>query len=154
MFRPMNQKVSTQRVAAHDAVETAVVFIDFFASTGFHSVPKNRDFVTCLNDRAEAWLAQSGGRTAALAVLDADWLRQPYVCPRFWSRFIGSAFFSHMKSRRPKGFKVWTFQANNTGTRRFHERHGLQATEFTGGAHNEERMPDVQYVRKRTRAQP
>ena len=41
---------------------------------------------------------------------------------------------------------LWTFQ-RNAGARRFYERNGFVAMEFTDGASNEEREPDVRYRR-------
>ena len=52
---------------------------------------------------------------------------------------------AHVKSRRPGGFRLWTFQ-DNAGARRFYDRHGLRAVELTDGAGNEEKMPDVRYA--------
>ena len=40
--------------------------------------------------------------------------------------------------------RLYTFQAN-VGARRFYERHGFVAIEFTDGHANEERCPDVLY---------
>jgi len=42
--------------------------------------------------------------------------------------------------------ELWAFQSNHRG-RRFYERHGFVAVEFTDGAANEEQWPDVRYVR-------
>jgi hypothetical protein len=50
-----------------------------------------------------------------------------------------------VKKERPTGFRLWTFQAN-TGARRFYERHGCKAVEFTDGRRNEEKLPDVLYA--------
>jgi hypothetical protein len=47
------------------------------------------------------------------------------------------------KRERPLGLRLWTFQAN-AGARRFYERHGFGATEFTAGD-NEEGAPDIRY---------
>ena len=43
-----------------------------------------------------------------------------------------------------RSFTLWTFQ-QNAGARRFYERHGLAAIEFTEGEGNEEKTPDVRY---------
>jgi ribosomal protein S18 acetylase RimI-like enzyme len=40
--------------------------------------------------------------------------------------------------------RLYTFQAN-TGARRFYERHGFVAIEFSDGQGNEEKCPDVLY---------
>ncbi|MDP9464580.1 MAG: GNAT family N-acetyltransferase, partial [Actinomycetota bacterium] len=45
----------------------------------------------------------------------------------------------------PEGLQLWTFESNDRA-RRFYERHGFTAVEFTDGAGNEERWPDVRYA--------
>ena len=49
------------------------------------------------------------------------------------------------RQRQPGQLQLWAFQSN-AGGRRFYERHGFAAVEFTDGAGNEERWPDVRYV--------
>jgi GNAT superfamily N-acetyltransferase len=60
-------------------------------------------------------------------------------------RGIGDRFVTLAKERRPAGLSLWTFQVN-TPARRFYERHGFTAAQWTDGARNEEREPDVRYV--------
>ena len=50
-----------------------------------------------------------------------------------------------VRLERPKGFQLWTFQANKRA-RHFYESRGCEAVEFTDGQRNEERVPDVRYV--------
>jgi ribosomal protein S18 acetylase RimI-like enzyme len=42
--------------------------------------------------------------------------------------------------------RLYTFQ-ENTGARRFYERHGFKAVKLTDGHDNEENCPDVLYER-------
>jgi ribosomal protein S18 acetylase RimI-like enzyme len=49
------------------------------------------------------------------------------------------------RQRQPEGLQLWAFQSN-ARARRFYERHGFEAVEFTDGNGNEERWPDVRYV--------
>ena len=44
----------------------------------------------------------------------------------------------------PRPILLYTFQAN-AGARRFYERHGFRAIQFTDGRANEEHCPDVLY---------
>ena len=44
-----------------------------------------------------------------------------------------------------EGFQLWAFQ-QNTGARRFYERHGCALVRLTDGADNEEKLPDALYV--------
>ncbi len=92
----------------------------------------------------EVWVADDDGRMVGFAVLSDEELLQIHVEPDEQNKGIGGELFRHAKERRPNGFVLWTFQKNE-GARRFYERHGCHATQFTDGRANEEREPDVQY---------
>lgn len=145
----METEISIRRASANDAIETAAVFTAAFASMPFvpkiHSADEDRAFIAGLIQQAEVWLAIRDARVIGLACLDGDWLAQLYVRPDFHNRGAGAALLAHVKEERPGGFQLWTFQAN-TGARRFYERHGCVAVEFTDGVNNEEKTPDVRYA--------
>ena len=92
---------------------------------------------------AEVWIAESNGRPVALLVIENEWIDQLYVDPIFVGQGIGGALLSHAKALRPKGLRLWTFQAN-ADARRFYKRHGFIAVITTEGD-NEEGAPDVRY---------
>jgi putative acetyltransferase len=75
--------------------------------------------------------------------LAPGWINQLHVDPDWHGRGIGSAMLDTVKAQRPD-LQLWTFQAN-LGARRFYERHGFMAVEFTDGEGNEEKLPDVRY---------
>jgi GNAT superfamily N-acetyltransferase len=94
----------------------------------------------------EVWVADQDGRVAAFMSLSPGWLEHLYVHPDDHGRGIGSALVGLAKTQpaASQGLQLWTFQGN-AGARRFYERHGFRATEFTDGSGNEERTPDVRY---------
>jgi ribosomal protein S18 acetylase RimI-like enzyme len=92
----------------------------------------------------EVWVAEEGGEFLGFASLAESELTHIYVAAAARDRGIGAALFRHATERRPAGFTLWTFQANE-GARRFYERHGCRLVQLTDGQHNEERVPDVQY---------
>jgi GNAT superfamily N-acetyltransferase len=100
----------------------------------------------------EVWVAQVDEATVGLLVLDGDWVDQLYVEPGRTSQGIGSCLLEVAKSRRPRGLRLWTFQAN-PGARRFYERHGFTAKATTEGD-NEEGAPDVRYEWEGARSGP
>ncbi len=85
------------------------------------------------------------GRIGGLLATAPGWIEQLYVDPLFQGRGVGTALLDLAKAAEPQGLQLWTFQVN-VGARRFYERHGFAAAEFTDGSANEERAPDVRYV--------
>jgi GNAT superfamily N-acetyltransferase len=111
-------------------------------------------------DEVRAWvtdrLVPTGGVTVAehqgevvgvLAISRLDgvsWIDQMYVRPGWTGRGVGTRLLEHAHRLLPRPIRLYTFQAN-AGARRFYERHGYRAIEFTDGQANEERCPDVLY---------
>jgi ribosomal protein S18 acetylase RimI-like enzyme len=96
----------------------------------------------------EVWVAEHDGRIVGFTALGTrdgvDFMEHIYVAPEEQGQGIGSDLMEHAKQRRPEGFRLWVFQAND-GARRFYERRGLRLVELTDGAGNEEREPDALY---------
>ena len=138
-----------RRATLADSEDTARVFTAAFASMVFvpkiHSAEEDRAFVRGLIEGKEVWIAERGGRVLGLACWHDGWLEQLYVDPPHHGGGIGTALLRRVMAQHEEGFQLWTFQAN-AGARRFYERHGFAAVEFTDGAHNEEKTPDVRYV--------
>jgi GNAT superfamily N-acetyltransferase len=111
-------------------------------------------------DDVRAWVADrlvpTGGVTVAehqgevVGVLatslrdGVSWIDQMYVRPGWTGRRVGAQLLVHAHRHLPRPIRLYTFQAN-AGARRFYERHGYRAIEFTDGQANEERCPDVLY---------
>jgi GNAT superfamily N-acetyltransferase len=66
------------------------------------------------------------------------------VDPAWVGRGIGAVLLAHALRSLAPPVRLYTFQAN-AGARRFYERHGFAAIEFSDGQANEERRPDVLY---------
>ena len=99
--------------------------------------------------RTDMWVAEVDGTIVGLMVLVAavkgsGWIEQLYVDPAWLGRGLGDRFVQLAKERVPDGLQLWTFQVNEPA-RRFYQRHGFIAEQFTDGAGNEERAPDVRY---------
>src|SRR5262245_58146239 len=97
----------------------------------------------------EIWVVEEEGEVVGFAALEDNVLGYIYVHPRAQGRGIGTELLDKIKARRSGGFTLWTHQPNE-GARRFYEREGLVAVEFTDGAGNEEKVPDVRYEWKPT----
>ena len=77
------------------------------------------------------------------------WIDQMYVHPSDVNQGIGARLLAHVISTAVLPIRLFTFQAN-AGARRFYERNGFRAIQFTDGQSNEERCPDILYERAAT----
>ena len=133
-----------------DADAIAEVFIASFATLSFlprlHTNAETIDFIAnkVLREQEVLVAEQNGGIVGFVAMAHGNFLEHLYVHPDSQGRGVGSVLLMRAKQRMPDGFRLWLFQ-QNTQARRFYERHGLRAIEFTEGAGNEERMPDALY---------
>ncbi len=156
----MDPAITLQRATAADAVRVAQILL---ASRARH-LP----YAPLAHTPAEvnAWVAQvllpgggvcvlvADGELRAMAAHALDngigWIEQLYVDPGFEGRGFGAALLRHalaeLHAAGAHPVRLWCFQAN-TGARRFYERHGFVAVDFTDGRGNEEGCPDVLYER-------
>ena len=136
-----------RRATSEDVDAVAELYDRSFRTLTFlpvlHTVDEHRVWFARQFAEHEPWVWDEGGVRGFLVLTD-DQLLYLYLDLRWTDRAIGSALLDHAKERRPGGFTLWTFQQNE-GARRFYERHGLTAIEFTDGAGNEEKTPDVRY---------
>ena|ERR1051325_6755986 len=144
----MDAPITIRRALPADAEETAAVLSAAFRSMTFvpkmHTDEEDRGSVRGLIADKECWVAERDGAIVGLACFHNGWLEQLYVHPSHHNRGAGSLLLRQVMCEHPEGFHFWTFQAN-AGARRFYERHGCVAVEFTDGSGNEERTPDVRY---------
>jgi GNAT superfamily N-acetyltransferase len=111
-----------------------------------HSDDEVRDWIReVLLPGHEVWVAEADGAVVGMLALSEGWLDQLYLDPVWRGKGIGERFLALARRRQPSGLQLWTFQVNEAA-RRFYERHGFVAAEWTDGAGNEEREPDVRYV--------
>jgi ribosomal protein S18 acetylase RimI-like enzyme len=95
----------------------------------------------------ETWVALEEHVLVGFATLASAELDHLYVAPGAQRHGVGTALLDHAKALRPDGFELWVFQ-QNTGARRFYERHGCVLLYETDGAANMERTPDARYAWK------
>ncbi|MFJ6543813.1 GNAT family N-acetyltransferase [Streptomyces sp. NPDC091385] len=144
--------VTLRRAVAADARPTAHVWLRSFAAAlptvvRAHSDDEVRAYLRdVVLPRHETWVAEDAeAGIVGMMVLDGETLSQLYLDPVWRGRGLGDRFVALAKERVPGGLDLWAFQVNKPA-RRFYERHGFTAVEYTDGAGNEEREPDVRYV--------
>lgn len=152
-------KIEPRRAGADEWPDVAAVFAAARAAMRYlpdlHTAAGTRAFIAHVVATQEIWVAEAplprGGSTIAAfaAIRDAEdgetWLDHLYVHPAVQNHALGSALLDCVKTQRPEGFSLFTFQAN-AGARRFYERHGLTLAKLGDGRDNEEKLPDALYV--------
>ena len=88
------------------------------------------------------------GTMATLRIDQVSWITQMAVDPSLVGQGIGSALLTHAMRTLELPLRLYAFQAN-VGARRFYERHGFTAIEFTDGQANEEHCSDVLFEMRR-----
>ena len=115
-----------------------------------HTEEEDRAWMRNNFARCSVWLAVDGDRIVGVATRSDTWVRQLYVAMDRTGAGIGQRLLDLMLAEAAADsiptIDLWTFQ-RNAGARRFYERNGFVAMEFTHGANNEEREPDVRYTR-------
>lgn len=102
--------------------------------------------------KQSVWLACEGDAIVGIASRDGTWLTQLYVAPDRLGCGIGTRLLDRIAGETPV-IDLWAFQ-RNARARRFYERRGFAVVELTDGAGNEEREPDVRYVRRPAQGLP
>ncbi|HEX6497770.1 MAG TPA: GNAT family N-acetyltransferase [Micromonosporaceae bacterium] len=134
-----------------DAAAIADVWLRSFAAAlptvrRAHSDDEVRGWIRdVLVPQHEVWVAEAGVGIVGMLALSAGWIDQLYLDPAWRGQGVGDRFIDLAFQRQPGGLQLWTFQVNESA-RRFYERHGFVAVEWTDGAGNEEHEPDVRYV--------
>jgi GNAT superfamily N-acetyltransferase len=91
----------------------------------------------------DVWVAEEDGKVVGYTAFNDDWVNQLYVHPDSQGRGVGPRLLAQaMADGQPK--QLWAFQ-QNARARKFYEDRGFVAVEFTDGAGNEEKTPDVRY---------
>lgn len=134
-------------------ISTRAEFMPYAPAT--HSDREIRDWVrTQLIPGGGVTVAVSGPSLIGVVATSADhhcsWVKQMAVAPEYVGNGVGARLLAHALDRLASPVRLYTFQAN-AGARRFYERHGFVAIEFTDGQGNEERCPDVLYEHGRPR---
>lgn len=137
-----------RRATADDVDTIAELFRRSFGTLDFlpklHTAEEDRAHLAGVVAEQDVWVADEGGRVVGFLALKGDHGTFFYVDPEAQDHGHGSALFAEAQRARPDGFDFWVFQAN-ARARSFYEKRGCRPVEFTDGAGNEEKTPDVRY---------
>jgi GNAT superfamily N-acetyltransferase len=138
-----------RRATPKDAPDVAEVFLASRATMTYlphlHTDEETRTFIHGVVGESETCVADRDGVIVGFAVIHDGWLHHLYVHPARFNTNTGGRLFEQVCKEHPEGFQLWAFQ-QNTGARRFYERHGCALVRLTNGADNEEKLPDALYV--------
>ena len=102
------------------------------------------DFAALRKAVSSRTVARADGRVVGFIARQGSDVQALYVARPWRGRGIGKALLDHAKAGAGEGrLTLWTFQASQAA-RRFYRREGFAETRLTGGAGNDEGLPDVQ----------
>ncbi|WP_412550972.1 N-acetyltransferase family protein [Shimia sp. MIT910701] len=131
-----------------DAAAMAVVLQGWLVDTPWmpvlHTLADTEAFCGHLTKATDCWVAVDAEQVLGFVARGKDWVTALYLAPDARGRGIGATLLAQAKAGRD-ALQLWCFQSN-AGARRFYERHGFVAEEFTDGAGNDEKLPNVRYV--------
>jgi GNAT superfamily N-acetyltransferase len=113
-----------------------------------HTPEEDRSFISghvLLHQRVHVAVARD--EIVGFIAVQGEWVEQLYLKPGWTGRGVGSRLLEAATAAMPV-VKLHCFQKNG-GARRFYERHGFTAEAFGNGSGNEEKLPDILYVRRR-----
>lgn len=91
------------------------------------------------------WVAEVEGEVAGYIAFHDGWIDHLFVHPDHQGGGLGPVLLDKALEDGSER-QLWTFQ-QNTRARAFYEKRGFAAAELTDGEGNEEKTPDVRYVR-------
>jgi GNAT superfamily N-acetyltransferase len=127
--------------------ESRRAFLPFAASA--HTPEENQHWVAHhLIPSGGVHVAERSGAVVAVLAVSSEpacsWIDQLYVLPGHEAQGLGTLLLRYAHAILKQPIRLYTFQAN-AGARRFYERHGYRAIQFSDGSSNEEQCPDVLY---------
>jgi GNAT superfamily N-acetyltransferase len=115
-----------------------------------HTVAEDRWFIEhVIFDECDVTVAESGDRIVSFLARQDQEIRLLYTRTDFLGMGAGTQLIERAKTCDVSALELWCFQANVRG-RRFYEARGFRAVDFTDGARNAEKTPDLRYRWDRT----
>ena len=137
---PMQQRETDEAARIFRDVAEASKWPD----TDLHTLEEDQAFYRDVVFRENTMFgAYRDGELVGYLAWKEGWISQLFVDPQCQSQGVGTALVERAQSKNDD-LRTWAFQSDGPA-RRFLERHGFVAEEFTDGSENEEHLPDVRY---------
>lgn len=101
-----------------------------------------------LIERGWMTVAEADGQVMGFLARDGQVVQSLYVDLAARGRGFGTALLTFAKAQSPV-LTLWTFAANDPA-QRFYSKHGFAERARTDGAGNDEGLPDIEYIWRRT----
>lgn len=149
----MRARIAIGPARPSDAPAIGAILSDWIDETDWMPrIHKREDEQTFAADMvARGWVSVARRRGAVVGFLarDGEEVLALYVARTARGQGVGSALLARAK-RKSRRLTLWTFQFNHPA-RRFYADHGFVEIERTGGAGNDEKLPDIKYLWERVR---
>jgi len=139
----IRQAVNADADAIADVFSPSLRLLTFLPE--LHTPDEDRWFIAnIIMNECDVTLAEREGLVISFLARQREEISLLHTHPDHIGKGAGSLLVNAAKSHGPPILELWCFQANMRA-RKFYERHGFLPVEFTDGARNEEKMPDVRY---------
>ena len=136
-----------------DAAAIGEILSDWIDATAWmpriHKRADEQAFAAELVAKGWVTVARRSGRLAGFLARDGEEVVALYVAAGARGQGVGSALLNRAKRKSPR-LALWTFQFNHAA-QAFYLRHGFREIDRTGGAGNDEKLPDIRYLWERAR---
>ena len=112
-----------------------------------HKRDDEQAFAADLVARGWVSVARQRGRVVGFFARDGAEVVALYVARGARGQGVGTALLARAKRRTPR-LALWTFQFNHAA-QAFYRRQGFHEIDRTGGAGNDEKLPDIRYAWER-----
>lgn len=151
-FRPAG-RLRLGPAKPEDAAQIGRILSDWIDETDWmpriHRREEERRFADELVARGWVTVARKGGAVAGFMARDGTDVVALYVDAPARGQGVGTALMARAKKQTPR-LELWTFQFNHAA-RAFYAREGFIEIARTGGAGNDEKLPDIRYLWERRR---
>lgn len=151
-FRP-GTRFSVGPAKPADAPAIGAILSDWIDETDWmpriHKREDERAFAADMVARGWVSVARRRGAVVGFVARDGEEVVALYVARTARGQGVGTALLARAK-RKSRRLRLWTFQFNHAA-RRFYADQGFVEIERTGGAGNDEKLPDIKYLWERAR---